>query len=222
MGNKSKVEKPQEVKKTTGKEKEPSPEIDAKASFKAGRAIPSEPKQAQTPDAGTQPLTETEAREIAQKIVDGVPRPQALDPEQDRMLRMMARRIVDGADPMDVLQGGALWMKLWEIIKPLVEEKKVFDAARHIHELAEEMIADKGITTSEGKKSFASSVNETLRVTGLSIRHPDTGEQCVLVAMPDKRGGKLALEARKDRKRSKTTRDLSKLLPFTLMPRGEE
>ena len=66
------------------------------------------------------------------------------------------------------------------------------------------------------KQDLATRVNQIVRNYGLTICHPDTNDPCILVVITDDYGGKYALQSRKLRTRSRTTRDLASLCPFKL------
>lgn len=65
-----------------------------------------------------------------------------------------------------------------------------------------------------GKKEFAKEVNAVCRAFGLSLLHPadPPGARCTLIVINDDYGGKFALHDRATKKRTHTTRDVTKIL----------
>lgn len=73
------------------------------------------------------------------------------------------------------------------------------------------------LNTILGKQALAKTINAECRRCGQVLAHPETGDPCILLAINDKWGGKFALENRKTKKRSHTTRSADEI-PLRTIP----
>lgn len=66
----------------------------------------------------------------------------------------------------------------------------------------------------KGKQKLAKTINSMCRKCGMYIEHPESHDDCFLLAINDKWGGKFVLENKDTKKRSCTTADIKTLLPL--------
>lgn len=113
-----------------------------------------------------------------------------------------------------------IWDRKLAVARDLAREAKQYVCyylAISLSEQAKLVHASGMLEDVEGKQLYARKFGAVLRTDGVLIRHPETKEPCVLVALSDEYGGRFALESRRNRRRSRSTKDINDLLPFELM-----
>src|SRR5690348_13003606 len=83
-----------------------------------------------------------------------------------------------------------------------------------IEALIEEYVKAEKLATVQGKQELAKKINSACRRCNMWLVDPETKEDCFLVALNDKWGGKFALESYRTKKRTKTTANIKTLLPM--------
>lgn len=106
--------------------------------------------------------------------------------------------------PEDYLWAERLWEWVLEAISKRVEH--------HVTEFLNRGNVDYG-----SKRQLVSRINNDCRNHNMAIRHPDSGDPCILLAIRDNQKGTFVLESRETKRRSKTTKDISSMLPLTLV-----